>query len=73
MSDKNDYVDEGLWNDDDIQFPRLIAELESLGVFDGETIKKLSVEMDLYESDVVELIDRAQSKWDYIKRNTLWD
>lgn len=57
MSNKN-------WKDNTIQFPRLIAELEAIGVFTEANMIKLAVEMDLSQLEVAELIDRACSEWD---------
>lgn len=55
------------WEDNSIQFPRLISELETLGVFTPDVIKGLCLNMDLQSADIVELLDRAQEKWDKIK------
>jgi hypothetical protein len=58
------------WENNAIQFPRLIAELEALGVFSLGVIKGLSEEMDLTVNEICNLIDRAQSEWDAIKKQT---
>jgi hypothetical protein len=58
------------WLDDAVQFPRLIAELESTGAFTPAVLQALSEEMDLTEADICELIDRAQAAWDDIKQRT---
>jgi hypothetical protein len=58
------------WKNDAIQFPRLIAELQSSGGFNLVNIGTLAVEMDLSIQQVCELIDRACTKWDAIKAAT---
>lgn len=56
------------WQNDDIQFPRLIAEMEAAGVFAVPgVLKALSVEMDLTVDELCGLISRAQTTWDGIK------
>lgn len=56
------------WNNNEIQFPRLIAELEAAGAFTSQgLIQTLTEEMDLTEAEILELVDRAQTKWDEIK------
>ena len=55
------------WKNDEIQFPRLIMELESCGAFaDCYFMEKLCDSMDLTEKEICEIIDRAQKKWDKI-------
>lgn len=58
------------WNDDTIQFPRLIAELEMAGVFTRKTFKLLCESMDLENENIDELLERAQKTWDKIKSET---
>jgi hypothetical protein len=64
------------WDNNAIQFPRLIAELEVLGVFDlkqvdnQRVIDSLATSMDLDPSEVYEIVDRAQVEWDQIKAST---
>ena len=55
------------WNDNSIQFPRLIAELEAAGAFKPSIMRDLSESMDLTVGDISELIDRAQIAWEQIK------
>ena len=57
------------WKNNNIQFPRLIAELQVTGAFTPEIINKLSEEMDLEIKAIEELIDRACNEWDKIKSN----
>lgn len=56
------------WLDNSIQFPRLIAEADEAGAFTREVIEGMAESMDLETSEVCELIERAQHKWDEIKR-----
>ena len=58
------------WQNDAIQFPRLIAELEAAGAFTSPVLKSVAASMDLKTGDVVALIDRAQGTWDDIKAQT---
>ena len=56
------------WNNNDIQFARLIAEAEASGLFTNENLETLAGEMGLFTADICELIDRAQHKWDNVKK-----
>lgn len=60
-----------LWQDDEVQFPRLIAEIEAVGGFTEALVQDLQTSMDLQEEHVFELIDRAQQRWDDIKEQTV--
>lgn len=51
------------WRDDAIQFPRLLAEIEAIGLT-RHMKKALCDAMDLEWSDIAELLDRAQAQWD---------
>lgn len=56
------------WENNAIQFPRLIAELEAQGVFDLPGVRKnLSEEMDILDEEINAIIDRAQVEWEGIK------
>ena len=64
------------WEDNSIQFPRLIAEAEAAGIWSDacdmhgagtSALEDMAASMDLDVSEVFELIERAQMKWDYIK------
>ncbi len=57
------------WDDNSIQFPRLIAEIEAAGGFTEQLVQDLCASMDLEKEDVFELIERAQYKWDDIKKH----
>jgi hypothetical protein len=52
------------WQNNAIQFPRLIAELEAAGAFTEQVVQDLQTSMDLDELDIMDLIDRAQDEWD---------
>jgi len=54
------------WKDNDIQFPRLIAEIEAAGGFTEELLKDLKASMDLETADILHVVDRAQSTFDEI-------
>ena len=58
------------FRNDEIQFSRLIAELEAVeavGAFSPEIMWALNEQTDLQHSQIEQLIDRAQAKWDAIK------
>lgn len=55
------------WEDNSIQFPRLIAEIEMAGGFNKEIINDLCNSMDLTEDEVFSIVDRACAEWDKIK------
>ena len=56
-----------LWERDDIQFPRLLAEISAVGLSEG-TWDDLLESMDLKSDDLEELFDRAERRWDYLKK-----
>jgi hypothetical protein len=59
------------WRNNDIQFPRLIAEMEANGIFAlPGVMQSLADEMDLTPDEIAGLIDRAQQVWDDIKNRT---
>ena len=57
-------VTEPAWNNDKLQFARLIAECMANGVFTNEIVRKLCDEMDLTPDQLFELVGRAQDHWD---------
>ena len=60
------------WQDDNLQFPRLLAELEAIGAFaDDALLRRVAEEMDLEPDEVLELVSRAQAKWDTTKQSLL--
>lgn len=51
-----------LWEDDKVQFARLIAELEAAGVFeldDSDTMRFLRESMDLETHEIMDIVERA--------------
>lgn len=58
------------WENDYIQFPRLIAEMEAVGGFVPK-LKELSEAMDLTHQEIAIITTRAQAKWDEIKTLTV--
>jgi hypothetical protein len=58
-----------LWENDQIQFARLLAELQ--GVLPRETVEQVAESMDLTPDKVGELLDRAAEEWEQIKAVTL--
>lgn len=69
-TDPEDHEPATTWENNGIQFPRLIAELEAAAAFTPEVLDALSASMDLEPSEVHELIERAVISWDHIVRNT---
>ncbi len=61
------------WENNSIQFPRLIAEMEAIGIFaniSNTFIHELCSEMDITKEDLFQLVNRAQNVWDNIKEQT---
>lgn len=54
-----------MWDNNTVQFARLIAEINATQDLDLEA---LAVSMDLDISDVIELFDRADEAWENTKR-----
>ena len=58
------------WDDNGIQFPRLIAELEANGTFEDKKLMEfLRESMDLSDDDILEIVERAVNEFDRIKGN----
>lgn len=55
-----------LWERDDIQFPRLLAEIAALGLTKHQQ-RDLAISMDLELGELDELLKRAQAKFERIK------
>jgi len=55
------------WENNKIQFPRLIAELEAAGAIQN-AMGDLKNSMDLSEDEILELVERASNEWDKIRR-----
>lgn len=56
-----------IWEDNSIQFPRLIAEMEMAGAFTDDVIAQLRESMDLETDEIMELVSRACDEFDGIK------
>jgi len=69
MKRKRDPNPNPFWHNDELQFRRLIAEVEAAGGFTPELLKTLQTEMDLSEAELLSLIDRAQAAFDEGKTN----
>jgi len=55
------------WEDNSVQFPRLIAEAEAAGLWcDKVGVQLMCESMDLDTDSVFEIIERAQTVWDKI-------
>jgi hypothetical protein len=55
------------WEDDSIQFPRLIAEIQSCVAINDADWETMLESMDLTNDQLVELFDRADAAWERIK------
>lgn len=58
----------GIWTHDEIQFPRLIAEIIATQELD---LAALAKSMDLSIGDVNDLLQRAEERWETIKSQML--
>jgi hypothetical protein len=56
-----------LWNKNEIQFPRLLAELAATDAFTPEVVAQLCELTDLTAEQIDELLDRAQVEWEKVK------
>jgi len=59
------------WTNNAIQFPRLIAEAQAIGLFTESAMHDLEFAMDLTPDEVRELVSRACDEWDNIKSKLL--
>ena len=57
------------WNDDAIQFPRLLAEIRANVEFTPEQMRSLCDSMDLEVQQIEELLERADLAFEKIKGN----
>jgi len=57
-----------LWNNDNVQFARLISEAEAIGLFTRKAYEELGREMDLKPDNISKLIDRAQAVFEDSKK-----
>ncbi len=55
---------ESLWENDKVQFARLINELDLLGIFTISTLTDVANETDLSQAEILDLIDRAKNVYD---------
>lgn len=56
------------WKNDEIQFARLIAELEAAGAFCRKNIMEdLCESMNLTKEQILEIVERASNRFDEIK------
>jgi len=55
-----------LWQQDSIQFPRLLAEIAAVGLTKPQ-MKALRESMDLTDVEIEELLERACSRFEKIK------
>ena len=57
----------------EIQFPRFIAEAQMAGAFTDEVLKDMATSMDLEMQYVCDLMDRACDVWDEVKNRNASD
>jgi hypothetical protein len=55
------------WQDDKLQFARLIAELEAAGAFTASVMDDLCSSMNLSNIEISDVVDRAQKFWEEAK------
>ena len=58
------------WKNNDIQFPRLLAEMVAAGIPTEAQMQEICESMDLLPDQVDDILDRAQEVWDDIKKRT---
>lgn len=59
-----------IWKDNNIQFPRLLAEINAIGLTDKQYLD-LGSSMDLARWEIDELFNRAETQWRRHKINFL--
>jgi hypothetical protein len=59
------------WQHNDIQFPRLLAEIMASGAIDENARIAICQSMDLLAEQLQELFDRAQTEWEQIKTSAV--
>ena len=59
-------MNQELWENDEVQFARLIAEIAGVDIGE-EAWDELLENMNLESDELSELFDRAQMKWEKIK------
>ncbi len=55
-----------MWERDNVQFPRLLAEIAAAGLTSGQ-YRMLEDSMDLTTADIDELLERAENRYNRIK------
>jgi len=60
------------WDDSSIQFPRLLAEINAVGLT-VDQIQGLAESMDLHTDEINNIFERANSRWEVSKAVTLGD
>jgi|APSaa5957512493_1039668.scaffolds.fasta_scaffold02327_11 hypothetical protein len=61
------------WADNDVQFPRLLAELRAAIAPDTDIIAEVAASMDLTTAEVHTLFIRAEKRWEEIKEELALD
>lgn len=69
LIEKNKEPDVSIWNRDDIQFPRLLAEIRASGLT-SEQYADLTKSMDLHPDMIDDLLERAENAWNRVKADT---
>ena len=57
-----------LWENDLIQFARLVAEIDYEGGYTSTLLRRLEDSMDLEKDEIFEIVDRAKSVFEQSKR-----
>ena len=70
--DEDPVTETGRWDDDSIQFPRLLAEIYALGLTPDQ-VQGLEVSMDLTMHKLFALFARAEAAWERIKQQVMED
>ena len=61
-----------LWNDDSVQFARLIWEIDAAIGLNNEYLKEIAESMDLELFDVISLVERAKARFETTKKDDLF-
>tara|TARA_R110000787_G_scaffold336_2_gene1167 strand:+ start:3812 stop:4030 length:219 start_codon:yes stop_codon:yes gene_type:complete len=71
MTTKMKYKSETIspWENDDIQFARLLDEIQGNVTISDSDMEALCESMNLSKDEIFEIFERAQSKWDKIKES----
>jgi len=60
-----------LWNDNAVQYPRLLAEINITIDFTEEQLNALCLSMDLTLEEIHELFNRANDEWEELLDKTV--